>query len=65
MDWTLDNLTWKQQCHVHKYGYVGAFYSVFMPRLLAAPPPKAEPTSPSPDTDVLSNDTYIPLAHRK
>jgi hypothetical protein len=64
MDWKLDNLTDEQERAVDHYGYVGAFWSVLMPRLLANELPKTEPVTPQPDIDLRAN-TYIPLARRE
>jgi hypothetical protein len=51
---------------VQRYGYVDAFYKVFLPRLLAMEPPKTEPdaTLPLPDTDAQPLNKYVPLADR-
>jgi hypothetical protein len=43
MNWTFYNLTPEQARAIDRYGYVGAFWEVFMPRLLATEPPKTEP----------------------
>lgn len=51
---------------MQRYGYVDAFYKVFLPRLLAMEPPKTEPdaTLPLPDTDAQPLNKYVPLADR-
>ncbi|HKM82211.1 MAG TPA: hypothetical protein VJY15_14770 [Candidatus Acidoferrum sp.] len=38
MNWNLDNLTPEQERSVQHYGYVGAFYKVFLPRRLSPAP---------------------------
>ncbi len=62
--WRLDDLTPEQERAIREFGYVGAFCSVFLPRLKAMEPPKTEAAPPSPNTDAQPPNTYIPLAHR-
>jgi hypothetical protein len=65
MNWTLYNLTPEQARAIDRYGYVGAFWEVFMPRLLATEPPKTEPEMQPTTVQAQSVNTYIPLAHRR
>jgi hypothetical protein len=66
MNWGLINLTPEQELAIYRYGYVGAFYKVLMPRLLSMEPRKTDPVTPtSPDTDVHPLNTYVPLAHQR
>ena len=64
MNWNLDNLTPEQEKAISRRGYVGAFWRVLRPRLLAAEPPKTEPAVPSLDTDAQPRNAYVPLAHQ-
>jgi|HubBroStandDraft_2_1064218.scaffolds.fasta_scaffold1614871_1 hypothetical protein len=65
MNWTLDKLTPEQESAVDRYGYVGAFWKVFIPRLLTTGPPKTEPEMQPTTVEGQSVNTYIPLAHRR
>ena len=65
MNWKLANLTEVQQRAITHYGYVGAFWSVLLPRLIAAEPPKAEPLESPSELEHQSTNPYIPLAHRR
>jgi hypothetical protein len=66
MNWNLDNLAPEQEKAISRRGYIGAFWRVLMPRLLATEPPKTEPVVPasSPDIDAQPRNTYIPLVHQ-
>jgi len=65
MNWELNNLTPEQELAIYRYGYVGAFYKVLIPRLLAMEPPKTHPVAlPLPDADARLLNTYVPLAQR-
>ena len=65
MNWTLDNLTPEQETAIERYGYVGAFWEVLIPRLLATAPPKTEPMMSPTTIAAQSANTYIPLARRR
>jgi len=65
MNWKLDNLTPEQEHAIEQYGYVGAFWEVLIPRLLATAPPRTEPMMPPTALAAQSANTYVPLAHRR
>lgn len=65
MNWQLDNLTLEQERTIDRYGYVGAFWSILLPRLLTTAPPKAESMMPRTTVAAQSANTYVPLAHRR
>jgi len=65
MNWKVDNLTPEQERAIGHYGYVGAFWSVLLPRLLATAPPKTEAMLPPTTVAAQSANTYVPLAHRR
>jgi hypothetical protein len=65
MNWKLDNLTLEQERAIDHYGYVGAFWSILLPRLLVTASPKTEPMMPPSTVAAQSANTYIPPAHRR
>jgi hypothetical protein len=62
MDWKLGKLTYAQARAFYPGCYVGAFFSVILPHLLAEASPEPDPKQDTP-IDIPPNP-YIPLAIR-